>query len=113
MKRQFSSTTKPTFYPCTVLRQPLSLPEGALNCRWPTADCIIYYRTGGGGGGGGAGTTAIVYDLYCLAARWTVHAKIDNWGTLAYLNNLWSLLDFQVHRNEVSKIDLKDIKVYL
>ena len=33
-------------------------------------------------------TTAIGYDLYCLAARWTVHAKNESCRILPYLNNL-------------------------
>ena len=78
--RQFSSYTKPTFYPYTVFRKPLPLSEGALNCRRPAADCIVYYRTGGV-----AGDNSIVYDMYFLAARWTVLAKIDSCGMLPYL----------------------------
>ena len=62
--RELSSNTKPTFYPCAVFHQPRQLPESALNCRWPAADCIVYYIT--------TGVTvdnSIVYDFYFLAAR--------------------------------------------
>ena len=31
--RELSSNSEPTFYPCTVFRQPRPLPEGALMCR--------------------------------------------------------------------------------
>ena len=61
---QISPNAKPTFYPCTVFRQPLPLPGGALNWCWPAADCIVHYGTGGV-----TGDNSIVYDLYCLAAR--------------------------------------------
>ena len=44
--RQLSSIAKPAFYRA-VFRQPLLLPEGALNYRWPAADFIVYYGTGG------------------------------------------------------------------
>ena len=52
----------------------------ALNCRWPAAECNVYHRTGGV-----AGDKSIVYDLYRLATRRTVHAKIDSCGILPYL----------------------------
>ena len=80
-----------------IFRQPHPLPEGALNCRWPAAQALsttergVGVWVGGGGGGGGGGereTTTIIYNLYCLPARWTVHAKIDYWGILLYLHNL-------------------------
>ena len=71
-KREFSSNFKPTFYPCTVLRQPRPLPEGALSRGSPTGDCIVYYRMGGV-----RGDNSFVYDFYALAARWTGHAKIS------------------------------------
>ena len=49
--RQLSHNFKTKFYTSTVFRtvfrQPLPLPEGALKCRWPTADCIVYLRMGG------------------------------------------------------------------
>ena len=32
-------------YQCTDFRQPRPLPEGALSCHRPAADCIVYYRT--------------------------------------------------------------------
>ena len=64
---------KPTFYPCTVFRQPRPLPEGALSCRCPAADYIVYYRTGWV-----TGDNSIVYYFYFIAARSTVHAKIDS-----------------------------------
>ena len=35
---------------------------------------------------GEKGTAAIVNYVYGIAARWTVHAKIDIWGILAYFN---------------------------
>ena len=44
--REPTSNIKPTFYPCTVFRQPRPLPEGALWCHWSAADCTVYYRTG-------------------------------------------------------------------
>ena len=72
LTRELSSDSKPTFYPCTVFRQPRPLPEGAIRCRWPAHDCIVYYRTGEVTGG-----NSIVYVFYALAARWTVHANID------------------------------------
>ena len=68
--REFSSYFKPTFHPCTVFRQPCPLPEDALGCRWPTEDCIVYYRTGGV-----RGDNCIVCNFYSPAAIWTVHAK--------------------------------------
>ena len=72
------SYTKPSFYPCKVLHLSHPLLKSALNCRWPPADCFVYYRTEVK-----RGTTAIVYDLNCLAARWTAHAKINSRGFLA------------------------------
>ena len=54
--RQISSNAKPTFYPCTVIRQPLPLPEGALNYRWSAADCIVLM-------GGVTKGNSIVYDF--------------------------------------------------
>ena len=83
-KRLLSSNAKPTFYPCTVFRQPLLFPEGSLNCCWPAAYRTVYYRMREV-----TGDILIVYDLFCLAARWIVHAKIDSLGTLPYLYNLW------------------------
>ena len=74
INKRASCKSKPTFHPCTVFRQ--QLPEAALNCRWPADDCIVNYRTGGV-----TGDKTIVYDIYdiyALAARWTVHAKIDS-----------------------------------
>ena len=51
---------EPTFYPWTVFRQPLPLPEGALSCHRPAADCICrYYRTGGV-----TGDNSIVYERF-------------------------------------------------
>ena len=85
LKRQLSSNARPTFYSCTAFRQPFPLPEGALNCRRPAADCIVYYRTGGV-----TVDSSIVYDLHCLAARWTLHAIIDKCGILLYLKSLCS-----------------------
>ena len=63
----------PTFYPYTVFRQPRPLPGAALSCRWLAGDCIVYYRTGGV-----RGDNSIVYEVYALAARSTVHAKSDS-----------------------------------
>ena len=40
-----------TFYPCTFFRQRPRLPEGSLKCRWPAADCAVYYIAGGVMGG--------------------------------------------------------------
>ena len=34
-------------------------------------DCIVYFRTGGA-----RGDNSIVYEIYALTARWTVHANI-------------------------------------
>ena len=62
--RELSSNSKTTFYPCIVFRQTRPLPEGALRCRWPAADCIVYYRTGGV-----MGDNCIVYEFYFLVAR--------------------------------------------
>ena len=69
--RELCFNSKSTFYPCTVFRQPHPLPEGALNCRWSAADCVVYCRTGGV-----TGDNSIVYDFYPLAAKSTVYAKI-------------------------------------
>ena len=81
LARVFSSNFKPTFYPCTQPRpRPRPIPEGALTCRWPADDCFVCYRTGGV-----KGDSYIVYDLYALTARWTVHAKIYSWRILLYL----------------------------
>ena len=74
--REFSYNFKPTFYPCTVLRQPLPLPKGALCCRRPADECIVYDRTGGV-----YRDSSIIYDFLALAARLTVHAKIDSSGS--------------------------------
>ena len=52
----------PTFYPCTVFRQPHPLPEGALS--YQAADCIVYYRPGGV-----TRNNSVVYDFYFLAVR--------------------------------------------
>ena len=80
--RHLSSNTNSTFYPCTVFRQSLPLPEDALNCRWLATDCIILYRMEGLTGD----------NLHCLqfvlAARWTVHAKIDRCVVLPSLYDL-------------------------
>ena len=66
-------SSKPPFYACKVFHQPRPLPEGALGCRWPAANYIVYNRIGGV-----TGDNSIAYDLYFLAVRWTVHAKIDS-----------------------------------
>ena len=70
LTRESSSLFKPTFYPCTVFRQPRPLPEGAISCRKPAVDCIEYYRTGGV-----TRDNSVIYDFYALAARWTAYAK--------------------------------------
>ena len=49
-----------------------------------SVNSIVNYRTGGV-----TGETSIVYDLYFLTARSTVHGKFDSFGILPYLNNLW------------------------
>ena len=64
ISREFSSNSNPTFYQCTVFRQPRPIPEGALSCRWPADDCIVYYRMGGL-----SEDNSIVYDFYALVAR--------------------------------------------
>ena len=71
--RESSSNFMPTFYPRTVFRLPRTFPEGALSCHWPTDDCIVYYRPGGI-----TGYNFVVYYVYALVPRWTVHAEIDN-----------------------------------
>ena len=82
MIRELSSNSKPTFYQCTVFspatptaRECTQLPMG-----WPASDCIVYFRTGAV-----TGDNSIVYDLYFLAVRWTVHAKIVSFEILLYL----------------------------
>ena len=73
--REFSSTFEPKFYTCTVSRQ--LRPEGGLSSRWSADDCIVYYSMGWV-----RGDNSTVYDVYALAARWTVHAKkIDIYGS--------------------------------
>ena len=78
--REFSSNFKPTFYPGTVIQRPRPLLEGLLSCCWPADDCIVYYRTGEV-----RRDNAFVYVFYALAARWTVHAKINSCCILPYL----------------------------
>ena len=96
---QLSSYAKPTFYQCIVSRQPLPLPKGAHSFRWPAVECIVYYRTGGV-----TRDNSIVYDVYCLAARLTVHAKIDSYGILPHLCNLWYACN-PSGRNQGSVVD--------
>ena len=78
--RELSSNFKPTFYPCTDFHPPRPLPEGALSCRWPANEYIVYHRTGGV-----RGDKSMIYDFCALAARGTVHAKIYSWRILPYL----------------------------
>ena len=80
LERESGCNFKSTFYPCTFFRQPRPLPQGALRCRYPADDCIVYYRAGGV-----TRDNFIVYDFYALAARWTVHAKIYNCRISPYL----------------------------
>ena len=63
-----------------VFRQPRPLPEGALRCRWPADDCIVYYSMGGI-----TGDNFIVYDFPFVAARWTVQVNFDSCGILSYM----------------------------
>ena len=58
LAREFSCNSKPTFYPCTVFRQPRPLPESALSCRWLADDCIVFYGTRGV-----PGENSIVYNF--------------------------------------------------
>ena len=62
--REGSSNCTSTFYSCIVFHMSRSLPEGALSCRWPAAECSVYYRTGGVTGG-----NSIIYGFYSLGAR--------------------------------------------
>ena len=55
------------------------MKEGALSCCWPADDCIVCYRMGQI-----RGDNSIVYDVYALAAKWAVHAKLDSWRILLY-----------------------------
>ena len=61
--REHSSNSKLTFYSCTVFRHPRPLPEGALSCRWPAANCIVFYRMGRI-----TAYVSIVRDFYFLVA---------------------------------------------
>ena len=86
---ELSSNSTPTFYPCTVFHQPLPLPEDALSCCWPSADCNVHHWTGGV-----TGHNSIVYSVYALAASWTVYAidlirKNRQLRDLTILINLW------------------------
>ena len=78
--RQIIFNAEPTFYLCSVFRQPLPLPGNALNCRWPTAD--VHCALQNGRGVGQREKTPNVYELYRLVARWAAHAKIDSCGLL-------------------------------
>ena len=66
----------PYFTRTTVFRLSRPLQGSALSCRWLAGDCIVYYSTVGV-----TGDNSIVYDFCFLAARWTVHAKTDSFGS--------------------------------
>ena len=78
--KSINKRVQPTFYPCTVFRQPCPCPDGALSSRWPDVDCIVYFRTGEV-----RGDNSITNDFYDLTARWTVHAKICSLRILPYV----------------------------
>ena len=82
--RLLSSVTKSTFYLYAVFRPPHALPGSALV---PIAEWEEE-----------RGTTAIVYDLHCLTARWTVHThKNHQLGDLSLL--IYSLILYHYSLN--------------
>ena len=85
--RQLSSNTKATLHPRSFLiGTPNSTECTQLLLARRRLHCILQSAKKGGGRGG----SPIDYDdLDCLAASCTMHAKIDSWGIVGYLYNLW------------------------